>query len=108
MDITVTITLDDAQARAVQKQLAFAQLSQPKLTATALVTHLLNKQVANWVDEQQKAFLRLNEAPIKDIISTLAADPDRNAKIESLGYEFTPDGSLQKKIAADAKIESTP
>lgn len=94
MDITATVTLNEAEERALLRQLQQARLSEPSLTADILAERLLKKLFQKWADDAREQFIQRNRPMMEQLIADLALDPDRDAKLAPLGVTFV-NGELQ-------------
>lgn len=85
MDITLTLSIDESQARAIQLQLLRAGTGE---TIQELVERLAMKMVNGWAEQNRLEFIDRNLGTIKQVISDLAIDPDRDAKLAAIGMRF--------------------
>lgn len=85
MDVTITITLDEAQLRAVQAQLMRAQSSE---TVPELVQRMAQKIVNGWAEQNRQEFVQRNRPMVERLVNALAIDPQRDVKLAALGVRF--------------------
>lgn len=108
MEITATVVLGEDEARALVKQLAQAQAFEPELTADALAERLLTKLFRKWADDEREAFIQRNRPMLESLITALAVDPDRDAKLAVFNVEFGPDGVLRPRPPVEPPPDQSP
>jgi hypothetical protein len=84
-DITVTVSLDESEQRAIEQQLLRNGLSE---TVEQLVTRITQKNIDNWAAENRNKFVDDNLGVMKQIVLALAVDPQRDAKLAAMGYRL--------------------
>jgi hypothetical protein len=85
MDITVTVTIDESEQRAIEQQLLRNGLSE---TVEQLVTRITQKNIDNWAAENRQKFVDDNIGVMKNVVLALAIDPQRDAKLAAMGLRL--------------------
>jgi hypothetical protein len=85
MDITVTVTIDESEQRAIEQQLLRNGLSE---TVEQLVTRITQKNIDNWAAENRQKFVDDNIGVMKNVVLSLAIDPQRDAKLAAMGLRL--------------------
>lgn len=96
MDVTITISLDESQQRAIQTQL---QRSGSNETIAQLVERISQKLVEGWAAQQREEFIQRNRPAVEQLVERLATDPERDEKLEPLGVRFV-NGVLQPIVGS--------
>jgi len=101
MEISVAVTLDEAQQRAIGTELARIGSAE---TMDAFVSRMAAKIISGWVNQNQQEFIAKNRPMVEQLVQDLAIDPERQVKLAALGVEFV-DGVLQPlPPPADVKV----